>query len=237
VKLEIIAEGPEWVVVNKPSGLMVHRSELSPNERFYAVQVLHKQLGQRVWPAHRLDRATSGCLLFSLSAERVLSLQQALAHEGAVKRYLALCRGHVKDVGSTITIDKPIQVEKGVMKEAKTTVTCVATQADPRCSLMLATPHTGRTHQVRRHLRDLDHPVLRDAEHGDSKMNAWWRDHQGLSRLALHCWSLDLPLADGQFVRATAPIPEDLGGLLRGLELWPRVQEALPDLVVAEAVP
>lgn len=168
-------------------------------------------LDRYVYPVHRLDRPTSGCLLFALSSEAVPPLQDAL-REGE-KTYVALVRG-VADRFDGVTIDRPLAKE-GVDQEAQTAIEVLASAPEPRCSLVLARPATGRFHQVRRHLAGVGHPILGDSTHGDTRVNRAWRE-RGLERLALHCYHLRLALQDGP-LDVTAPIPPDLGAVIDGL--------------------
>lgn len=214
--LPVLAAADDWVVVAKPSGLAVHRSpEL--NDPTYVVQEARRQFGRYVWPVHRLDRPTSGCLLLAFSAEAVEPLAASLA--GGRKRYLAMVRGCAA-IGPPVVIETPMKDSFGVLRAARTTARCLAATPDPRASLVLAEPHTGRFHQVRRHLRDLSHPVLGDGVHGDSRVNRWWREARGLHRLGLHCVALDLVLPDGEPLRARCPIPDDLGAVWAALPGW-----------------
>lgn len=225
MKLDVLAQGDRWVIVDKPSGLAVHRSALVRDRRTL-MDVARAQFGSAD-PVHRLDRATSGCLLLSLHPEHTGALHSAL--RGGIKSYLALVRGVVRPL-EPILYDAPLSSEQGEPKEASTLFSPVTTCEEPRCSLLLATPLTGRRHQIRRHLRDLSHPVLGDSSHGDTRVNRDWRDRYGLRRLALHCLSLDLEVpGTGERIAACSPLPESLG-LLRDLPLWPGAARALPHL-------
>lgn len=225
--LPVLASGTDWVVVDKPPGLLVHRQQ--PGHEEAAVQLLRDQLGRHVWPVHRLDRATSGGLLFALHRDAVDPLHRALGV--GRKRYLAHVRGDVAWTGP-VEVDAPLEVD-GKEHEARTTLLRLAGAPDPRSSLVLAEPHTGRYHQVRRHLARLSHPVLGDAKHGDTRVNQWWRDHQGLPRLALHCWQIEALLPDGTALRVQAPVPADLERLWRAQPWWPDAEVALRDRELA----
>ncbi|MBX2801840.1 MAG: pseudouridylate synthase [Myxococcales bacterium] len=189
----------------KPAGLPVHRSKMV-NERDTVMRAVRRQMGPDVSPVHRLDRPTSGCLLLSLDRSVTGTLQRALK-EGT-KQYLAFVRGHA--IGEPTTVSTPMKDSHGVLKEAQTHLTPLVGSDDPRCSLILARPATGRFHQVRRHCRDLSHPVLGDSKHGDTKINRWWREHYALPRLGLHCLSLSLRPEGLPPVEASCPVPEDL---------------------------
>lgn len=219
--LAVLASGPDWVVVDKPPGLLVHR--MLPSDGPAAVQVLRDQLGRHVWPVHRLDRATSGGLLFALDRDAVDPLHQALG--SGRKWYLAQVRGDVA-AREPVEVDEPLEVD-GKSHPARTTLLRLAGAADPRSSLVLAQPHTGRYHQVRRHLAHRSHPVLGDAKHGDTRVNRWWRDHHGLPRLALHCWRIEATLPDGTALSVRAPIPHDLDRLWRAQPWWEAAEAAL----------
>jgi tRNA pseudouridine65 synthase len=201
-------------------------------DRVTALSVLRDQLGRRVNPLHRLDRPTSGCLVFTFEAEWTRRLQGALA-EGT-KNYLAFVRGHTPLREPTV-VRNPMKDDRGNLREAETWAQPVASCLEPRSSLILARPRTGRYHQVRRHLRDLSHPVLGDSVHGDTKVNRWWRENHALPRLGLHCLSITLALDTGP-VTITCPVPSDLTTLWRQLPWWDEALAAVPELALPEAV-
>jgi tRNA pseudouridine65 synthase len=225
-----LARGDDWVVVNKPTRMPVHRSALTGRQPVL-LQLLRNQLGQHVYPVHRLDGSTSGCLLVGLSSAAAGRLHLALAR--GKKTYLALCRGFVQS-RDPIRVDQPMKDDQGILKEAATVLRCVASSPDPRCSLLLAEPETGRYHQVRRHCRDLSHPVLGDGEHGDSRVNRAWREGHGLDRLALHAYRLEVE-EGGRRLEIIAPLPDDLQRVFRALPWWPEALAALPGLVDSPA--
>lgn len=221
----MLARGEDWVVVGKPSGLVVHRSDMG-NERRAALQLVRNQIGQYVHPVHRIDRGTSGCLLFALRTEAIAPLVEVL--RAGTKQYIALVRGNIQ-TRDPITLERPMTSSRGQLQDACTTMVPIAGSPDPRCSLVLATPETGRYHQVRRHVRDLSHPVLGDSTHGDTRENRVWRETWGLNRLALHCLSLELAVPEGK-LRIVCPVPDDLRGILRQMPWWAEAVAQLPDL-------
>ncbi len=228
MELPVLARGADWVVVDKPSGLLVHRQ---PGVREpAAVQRLRDQLGCRVWPVHRLDRGTSGCLLFALRHAAIAPLHRALVN--GHKRYLAHVRGNVAAT-EPFEVDAPLRA-KGREREARTRFTRLGGAPEPRSSLVLAEPATGRFHQVRRHLVRVSHPVLGDTTHGDSRENRWWRAAFGLRRLALHCWQLHLDLAGGVPLRVEAPVPGDLRAVWEAQPWWAEAAPALAARAVEE---
>jgi tRNA pseudouridine65 synthase len=226
VNIDVLAQGSGWLVVGKPSGLPVHRSAMV-NERDTLVRRLRRDLGFDVDPVHRLDRPPSGCLLLSSDRARTGALQAALTV--GHKRYVAFVRGRVQTL-EPVVFDNPMADSHGVVKEAQTVLIPIAGSAEPRCSVVVASPLTGRFHQVRRHLRDLSHPVLGDSTHGDTRVNRFWREGYGLHRLALHCLSLSLQGPEGP-IEVTCPLPDELVAFGEQLPFWPDVVNALPDLV------
>ncbi len=222
--LDILAQGDDWIVVDKPAGLLVHRSRWA-TDRDVVLTRLRDQLGQYVYPVHRLDRPTSGCLAFGLSSEGAHRLQEAL--QRGQKTYLTLVRGQADPLHQT-WIDRPLSGENGgPRKPARTWIEVLGSSPDPRCSLVLARPEQGRYHQIRRHLARASHPLLGDASHGDTRLNRVWRAW-GLPRLLLHCVRLELPHPDGP-IDVHVPPPLDMLGVLVRLPFWPRARGALID--------
>jgi tRNA pseudouridine65 synthase len=228
MQLEVLARGTRWAIVAKPSGLPVHRSAMV-RERDTVVRFARRTFGTDVSPVHRLDRATSGCLLLSLDPGATGALQTALT-EGR-KRYVAFVRGEIAS-REAVWVDTPMKDPDGITKAARTRATPIASSPDPRCSLVLAEPETGRWHQVRRHLRDLSHPILGDSTHGDTRVNRWWREERGLRRLGLHCLSIALAPLDGEVIAATCPVPNDLVRIWERLPWWGEAVAALPELAL-----
>lgn len=214
------------MVIAKPAGLPVHRSKMV-NERDTIMRAARRQFEGHVAPVHRLDRPTSGCLLLSLDRSATPRLQAALT--AGEKRYVAFVRGHAPDPAE-VRIERPMKDDGGVLRDATTLIRPIGTSPDPRCSLLLARPLTGRYHQVRRHCRDLNHPVIGDSKHGDTRVNRWWREHYGMPRLGLHCLSLELEPQGLQPVRVSCPIPRDLAEIFRQLPWWSDALAAVPQL-------
>ncbi len=207
--LEILYQDEYIVAVNKPSGLLVHRSMIDRHETRFAMQMVRNQIGQHVYPVHRLDKPTSGVLLFALSSE-IASLLQTQFESGDVeKRYLAVVRGYIAEQD---VIDYPLKEELDKMtdrkarqdKAAQPAITAyqrLATAELPypvgryqtaRYSLISAIPKTGRKHQIRRHMKHIFHPIVGDTTHGDGKQNQFFRDQLNCHRLLLSAASLKL---------------------------------------------
>ena len=214
-KLSILYTHQDFVVVDKPAGILVHSNPRFPNE-YPLVQRLRNQLGQHVYPVHRLDRQTSGCLIFALRSEPVSSLAQSLK-EGK-KSYWAFVRGAFP-YDDDVIVESPIKTKRGNYLPAKSTVRCIARCTEPRSSILSVEPSTGRRHQVRRHVRDLHHPILHDGDHGDSRVNRMWKKQFGLSRLALHCYSITLCYQE-KVMSFFSPLHGDLADVFRKIPWW-----------------
>lgn len=218
----------DLVVVSKPGHISVHRGPRSePGERF-VLQTVRDQLLRHLFPVHRLDRPTSGVLAFALSKPMAAKLQENLQADDAEKDYLVLCRGETPEVFES---DRPLHDEKGTPQAARTAFRRLATFS--RCSLLEARLHTGRTHQIRRHLDHLAHQVIGDTEHGKGRINRWFRETYGLPRMFLHAQRLAFrhPRTDAR-LEILAPLPEDLRGFLMRLPDLPHPLTIRPGLIV-----
>lgn len=226
--LPILTEGDGWMVVAKPPRLACHKSELV-YDRVTVVSLLERQLRRKVHLVHRLDRAASGCLLVAFDPPTTARLQAAMQSDEAHKTYLAFVRGYFR-WDDPVDVQKPMADDHGIVREARSVIECVGRSREPRCSLLRVRPFTGRYHQVRRHVRDLDHPILGDKIHGDSRENVRWKRDLALPRLGLHALSLDLPQDDGSRLQVTCPPPDDLAALWATMPWWAEAQEREPAL-------
>jgi tRNA pseudouridine65 synthase len=220
----------EWLVaVDKPPGLLVHRSDVDRRETRFAVQLVRDTLGCPVWPAHRLDRGTSGVLLFALSADVAATLGRAFESGAVAKRYVALVRGWPDAQG---VIDHPLAVldydsARIADREPQPAVTKYSRLArleldlpddrhpTSRYALLELDPDTGRRHQLRRHLKHIAHPIVGDATYGKGRVNRAFAAQVGVARLWLHAQSLSLahPVT-GAPLTIDAPLNEDWQRLL-----------------------
>jgi tRNA pseudouridine65 synthase len=196
----------------KPSGLLVHRGW--GDDDVVAVDLAHASIGARVFPVHRLDRATSGVLLFALDGEGAAAVGKMFAAGEVHKTYVALVRGVPPE---EIIIDHPVpKAEQGPRVDAVTEVRrlCVTEPLGPddrRYAIVEARPRTGRLHQIRRHLRHAGHPIVGDVNYGQGDINRFFRASFGLHRLALHAQALafEHPFT-GETLTIHAPLPTDL---------------------------
>lgn len=213
-ELSIVHRDDHLVAVNKPSGMLVHRGWA--RDGVPALQCLRDQLGRYVYPVHRLDRATSGVLLFALSSDVARDMQQLFEAQAIDKRYLALCRGHDANLRR---VDHPLANHAGVAKRPAVTDFQLLGEFE-RYGLYQARPQTGRTHQIRRHLKHASHPIVGDVRYGKGAHNRIFREQFGFHRLALHCRSMafEHPRGAGRTV-IEAPVTPDLAQLLERLQL------------------
>jgi tRNA pseudouridine65 synthase len=218
--LRILYRDDHLVAIDKPPGLLVHRTGLDAGETRFAVQLLRDQIGQPVWPAHRLDKGTSGMLLFALDAATASALGMAFeSGEGIRKTYQAIVRGWPAEEG---LIDHPLRRMPDDTRDTRDTLQSALTryQTLERFELPLAfdgfdtlrvarvelQPLTGRRHQLRRHMKHLSHPIIGDSTHGKGPLNRAVAAFLGVQRLWLHALSMNLAHpAGGQPLELVAP--------------------------------
>jgi tRNA pseudouridine65 synthase len=214
--IELLFVDAHIVVANKPSGLLVHRGWDDDDD--VALFRVRDAIGEHVHPVHRLDRGTSGALVFARTREAAAALSRAFEDGRVEKRYIALVRGTPPDSG---VVDYAIQKKEGGPRvPAVTRFRLIATSTVDRCSLVLAMPETGRLHQIRRHLRHINHPLVGDVRHGSGEINRRFRAQYNLWRLGLHAQRIafDHPIT-AERIFVTAAVPEDFGGPLAALGL------------------
>jgi tRNA pseudouridine65 synthase len=222
--LDILYLDDYLAIVNKPAGWLVHRTPLDKGETRFVLQTLRDQIGQHVWPVHRLDKGTGGVLLFALDADTARTLGQAFeSGQGLQKTYRAMVRGWPADAG---LIDHPLKRMPDDMRTERLEVQPAQSRfvtlrrfdlplpqqgfASTRCAELALEPLTGRRHQLRRHMKHIAHPILGDATHGKGPLNRAVAELLGLQRLWLHAESLELPHpVSGQMLRLAAPLPND----------------------------
>ncbi|MBE8712980.1 pseudouridine synthase [Sphingobacterium hungaricum] len=195
--LELLYEDEDLVAINKPHGLLVHRTSIAGDAKEFALQLLRDQIGQKVYPAHRLDRKTGGILLFSKNKEMDSLIQQDFANQKIDKKYIAVLRGFVPDQK---LIDYPLKKENGTEQEAQTYFSILGqSELDipfgkhptSRYSLVEANPVTGRMHQIRKHFAHIFHPIIGDRPHGCNKQNKFWKETFEMDTMLLHAKSLN----------------------------------------------
>jgi len=195
--LEIIYEDEDLIAINKPHGLLVHRSSIARDADEFAIQLLRDQIGQKVYPVHRIDRKTSGILLFAKNEEMNSRIQVMFMNNEIRKKYIAIVRGFTPEEGE---IDYPLKNENGKSLEAKTNYRLIekfeidlpnGKHATSRYSLIEVTPESGRMHQIRRHMAHVFHPIIGDRPHGCNKQNKLLLEAFGLKEMMLHACELN----------------------------------------------
>lgn len=213
-RLPVLYRDEQLIAIDKPAGLQVHRSRISQATEF-VLQRLRDQIGQRVFPVHRLDRPTSGVLLFALDPAAARALAAQFQARRPQRRYLAIVRGYppLQDC-----IDYPLQDEQDAApREAITWFRRLATIELPfavsryptsRYALVAAELRTGRRHQIRRHFAHISHPLIGDTTHGQGSHNRLFRQEFGIHRLLLHAHRLQFEHpATGREILVKAPLP------------------------------
>ena len=238
--LPVLFRDNAYIAINKPAGLLVHRTSIDHGEHIAVLQILRDQIGNRVYPVHRLDKPTSGVILFGLSSGAASRLAEAFKARTVKKTYLALLRGYVP---SEATIDAPLKKQPDKRKrkpgqderiDAHTSYVRLAQTELPypvgryqtgRYTLVSACPHTGRMHQLRRHFKHIFHPIIGDRKYGDWRHNALFKEQFGSDHLLLHAARIAFkhPISGQQLV-IDAPLPDYFSDLLYKIHLGPALK-------------
>jgi len=231
--LTILYRDEHLIAIDKPAGLLVHRSDVDRHENRFAVQLLRDQIGRRVQPVHRLDRGTSGVLLFAFDAGTTRCLGEQFERNAVRKTYLAVVRGWPPESGivdhalSRQHDDYGSALKQTEAQSAITRYQRLATAEVPyaverfptsRYALMALNPQTGRRHQLRRHMKHIAHPIIGDATHGKGIHNRFFQQQFGCHRLLLACVELRfLHPVSGEELAIQAPISDQFGVVLERL--------------------
>lgn len=241
--LTLLHRDDRIAVFNKPAGLLIHRSYIDRRETRFALQMARDLLGQRVYPVHRLDKPTSGVLLFALSPEDAAIITASFTNGEVRKRYLAVCRGAAPPEG---VIDYPLLEEqdrhdpyRSEGKDPQQAITSyrrlatielpfrVGRYPSSRYTLVEAEPQTGRRHQIRRHFKHIFHPLVGDVNYGEGRHNRFFREKFNCPRLLLHAAELILPHpADGQAMRFAAPLDSTFARVIVAMDWADALAEA-----------
>lgn len=226
MNLEILYQDEYIIAINKPHGLLVHRSPIATNTDEFAVQLLRNQLGKWVYPAHRLDRKTGGVLLFALNEDVNKMLQQQFYEQKIHKVYHAIVRGFTDEEG---IINYPLKKDDGTIQEAITRYKTIAKSeidvglgkhATSRYSLVEVYPETGRMHQIRKHFAHIFHPIIGDRPHGCNKQNKLFKEKWNMQTMMLHASELSFihPVSQ-QKIKIKSPVQEEFKRMLSTLKL------------------
>lgn len=236
--LTILYQDEALIAVHKPAGLLVHKSPIDRHEKRYAMKLLRNQLGQWVYPVHRLDKPTSGLLLFALNQDMANKLSLKFEHREVSKTYHAIVRGIAPE---SIEIDHPLkeiaafksQQAEADLKDAKDAQTSLQRLkcyelpfADgrfntSRYSLVKLSPGTGRKHQLRRHMKHISHPIVGDVKYGKGNHNRIFREHFNCQRLFLAATNMSFNHPETNIrTSIDCPIEEDFAKLLGAIEQY-----------------
>ncbi|WP_084601739.1 tRNA pseudouridine(65) synthase TruC [Suttonella ornithocola] len=232
--IEILYQDENIVIVNKPAVMLVHRSLIDSQETIFLLQTLRDQIGQYVYPVHRLDRPTSGIIIFALNEVSARKLKVQFDQKLVEKTYLAVVRGWLdsQQINYPLSMNfDPIADQKAnhqkLPKTAITDVFPIAKVELPfaactryetsRYTLVELIPHTGRKHQLRRHLKHIFHPIIGDTAYGDLRQNKAFLNHLDIKRLLLHATKLSFchPITEEKM--SFTCLPED--------KEWKTIQE------------
>ena len=221
--LEILFQDDDLIAINKPHGLLVHRTKIANDATEFALQMVRDLIGQRVFPVHRLDRKTSGILLFAKSNKTLKTISKLFAERQVNKSYLAIIRGFAEAKGM---VDYPL-TEGNTTQEAITAYKVLKQfELDlpygkfdtTRYSLVEIKPETGRFHQIRKHFAHLRHPIIGDRPHGCNKQNKLWKDKFNMTTMLLHASSLEFNYPDNTPVQIEAEISSEFERVLEILK-------------------
>lgn len=233
ITIPVLFADDRLAVVDKPARLMAHDSGLARGESDFLADRLRAQFGRPVSLIHRLDRATSGCLLVAFDKDTARALGEQFMGRSVTKTYLAVCRGWPEPAEDVI--DHPLDGGPGKpeKKPAQTAYRVLATGAMPwaygehaesRFALLECTPHTGRFRQIRRHLKHRHHHLIGDTSHGDGARNRMFRMHLGVHRMLLHAWRLGfVHPTSGERVKIAATIDAEFKRILTAFG-WPSAE-------------
>ena len=241
-EIEIIYQDDQFLAVNKPEGLLVHKTNIDKYETRYLLQELRDQIGKYLYPVHRLDKPTSGLILFALNPETAAFLQKQIEDNTAKKDYLLVCRGYCPENG---TIDHPLKPidefkskrkkpkEQKPAKSATTTFkrlniielpVSIDKYPSSRYSFVKARILTGRKHQIRRHFKHISHPIIGCPKYGKSTHNKYFSEQLETPRLLLHSYQMTIknPLTDEE-IQLPAPLNGSFKAILEEFK-WERAR-------------
>lgn len=219
MEIDIIYEDEQLVAINKPHGLLVHRTKIANDVSVFALQLVRNKINKRVYPVHRIDRKTSGVLLFAKSKESLANLQSIFKDQKVEKTYLAIVRGFLEPEGN---IDYPLmeghKVRKAitsyrVKQEFELNIPSGKFQSS-RYSFIEIKPITGRFHQIRKHMAHIFHPIIGDRPHGCNKQNKLWKEKYEMTTMLLHATSLQFNYPEGNPILIKAELSNEFKRVL-----------------------
>lgn len=195
--LPILYQDDDIVVINKPNGMLVHRSSIALDAIENVLYLLRDQIDQYLYPVHRLDRKTSGILLFALNKSSASLMKSLFTDHGIQKTYHAIVRGYFPY--EEIELNYTLTNDRGKEQEALTTFRLMqkteisvpfGKHDTSRYSLVEAMPHTGRMHQIRKHLAHMMYPIIGDRPYGCNKQNKLFKEKWDMTAMLLHAYTI-----------------------------------------------
>ena len=245
--LTVLYQDDQLIAIDKPAGLLVHRSDIDRHETRFAVQLLRDQIGRRVQPVHRLDKGTSGVLLFAFDAAITMQLSRQFEANEIAKRYHAIVRGWPEDAGLidhplarqhddygrrlTCAEAQPAQTRYRTLGRAE--LPCaVERHPTSRYALVALEPLSGRRHQLRRHMKHIAHPIIGDATHGKGRHNRFFQQQFNCHRLLLACTAMSLrhPVT-GALISVVAPLGDSFATVVAALAFQSRDPQSVLDMI------
>ncbi len=207
MELEIIYRDENLIAINKPYGYFVHKSSLDATSSKILMRILKRQIDQMVYPVHRLDRKTTGVLLFALNKPSLVQVNKLFEDRQTYKEYTAICRGWLPDEGTidyellheTTLIPQTAVTDYKVLEKVEAAIPSGKFQTT-RYSLVKFLPQTGRMHQIRKHAAHIFHPIIGDRPHGCNKQNKLLLDRFNYLEMALHANQLQFDLAGNDLI-------------------------------------
>lgn len=233
-RLPVLFQDDSLIVVHKPSGLLVHRSPIDRHETRFAMQIVRDQIGQHVFPVHRLDKPTSGALVFALNRDIARMMTEAFTDKQVEKTYVAVVRGFAPQSGDIdhALVEEPDKMMPGRQRKTdpqpafsryrclgqSVLPVCIEKYPESRFSLVEVKPETGRRHQIRRHMKHINHPIIGDAKHGRGRYNRYFKEHLDSDRLLLAATHIGFqhPLS-GETLSIRCPVEDNMRNLIERL--------------------
>lgn len=223
--LSIIYEDEDYIAINKPCAIMVHPTKIT-EDKIFLMQILRDQIGQRVYTVHRLDRPTSGVLLFGKSSEAASKVSVLFREQKVKKEYRAIVRGFMDEKG---LINYPIANKKFAEPQRAVTLyknlgavtfpAAIGPYPSSRYTYLALFPQTGRRHQLRRHLAHLRHPIIGDKRYGDINHNKYFVENLNSPNLLLHALTMNFTLEAGRSISIEAPLQNHFSKTLKTLKI------------------
>ena len=205
----IIYNDSNYLILNKRHGISVHGGT---NNNVGLIDLVRKKFGEHIDLCHRLDKNTTGCLVFGKNKKAVKHFNNILSNNDVKKTYTAILKGRLK---KNISINKPIY--KDDPKKLKSSISNIKViQQFKNSTLAEIEISSGRTHQIRIHTSSINHPILFDDRYGDYLFNMSFKT-KSIKNIALHSKSIVFKDIDSKLINITAELPVFFDNLISEL--------------------